>query len=139
MHGKCTLRKHIPLLPIVNFARIYVRSLGFGSKAFFRKQYFLKENGYRSQNGWYHAYVKERDKNVYYLRSNNEKQGNQMFQMTYEKQTDNFTIQVRKDFGHDTEEKYIKDKVDFAYQKEILKQICMAYENKERPHSLSYP
>ena len=32
-------------------------SLGFGSKAFFRKQYFLKENGYRSHSGWYHAYL----------------------------------------------------------------------------------
>ena len=59
-------------------------SLGFGSKEMFRKQYFLKENGYKSHEGWYHAYVKQRDKNVYYLGSNNETQGNQMFQMTYQ-------------------------------------------------------
>ena len=113
-------------------------SLGFGSKMFFRKQYFLQENGYGSHRGWYHVYVKERDKNVYYLGSNNEKQGNQMFQMTYVEDTNDFRIQVRKDFGHEKEEKYVMDTVDFAYQKEVLKQICMAYENKERPHALSY-
>ena len=113
-------------------------SLGFGSKAFFRKQYFLQENGYRSHSGWYHAYEKERDKNVYYLGSNNEKQGNQMFQMSYVEHTDDFAIQVRKDFGHDKEEKYVIDRVNFVYQKEMLKQICMAYEKKERPHALSY-
>ena len=78
-------------------------SLGFGSKAFFGKQYFLEENGYRSHSGWYHAYEKERDKNVYYLGSNNEKQGNQMFQMSYVEHTDNFAIQVLKEFGHDKE------------------------------------
>lgn len=113
-------------------------SLGFGNKAFFRKQYFLEENGYRSHSGWYHTYVKERDKNVYYLGSNNEKQGNQMFQMTYVEDTDDFRVQVRKDFGHDKEEKYVMDTINFLYQKETLKQICMAYENKERPHALSY-
>lgn len=113
-------------------------SLGFGSKELFRKQYFLKENGYKSHEGWYCAYVKQRDKNVYYLGSNNETQGNQMFQMRYDTNRDAFTIQVRKDFGHDTEEKYVADSVDFRYQKEILKQICTSYENRERPHALSY-
>ena len=113
-------------------------SLGFGSKSFFRKQYFLKENQYQSHLDWYQEYIKQRDKNVYYLGSNNEKQGNQLFQMTYHKSTDDFTIQVRKEFGYDKEEKYIVDKVNFKYQKEILKQICMAYEQKERPSALSY-
>ena len=113
-------------------------SLGFGSKSFFRKQYFLKENQYRSHLSWYHDYVKQRDKNVYYLGSNNEKQGNQLFQMRYDETSDNFTIQVRKDFGYDKEETYVVDKVNFKYQKEILKQQCRLYEEKERPPALSY-
>ena len=113
-------------------------SLGFGSKVFFQKQYFLRENQYKSHLDWYQDYIKQRDKNVYYLGSNNENQGNQLFQMTYNKSTDDFTIQVRKDFGYDKEEKYIVDQVDFKYQKEILKQLCIAYEQKERPTALSY-
>lgn len=113
-------------------------SLGFGSKSLFRKQYFLKENPYQSHLGWYQDYIKQRDKNVYYLGSNNETQGNQLFQMTYHKSTDDFTIQIRKDFGYDTKEKYVVEQVDFQYQKEILKQVCMAYEQKERPSALSY-
>ena len=113
-------------------------SLGFGGKSCFRKQYFLRENQYKFHLAWYDDYRKQRDKNVYYLGSNNEKQGNQLFQMTYNKSTDDFVIQVRKEYGYDKEEKYIIDKVDFKYQKEILKQICMAYEQKERPLALSY-
>ena len=113
-------------------------SLGFGSKKLFRKQYFLEENGYVSHRAWYREYRNQRDKNVYYLGSNNETQGNQMFQMKYDAKTDDFSIQVRKDFGYDSEEKYIIDRINFKYQKEFLQQLCMAYENKERPHALSY-
>ena len=113
-------------------------SLGFGRKSFFCKQYFLRENQYNSHLDWYEDYRTYRDKNVYYLGSNNETRGNQLFQMTYNKGTDDFTIQVRKEYGYDKEEKYILDKVNFKYQKEILKQICMAYERKERPSALSY-
>ena len=113
-------------------------SLGFGSKAFFQKQYFLRENPYKSHLDWYQDYIKQRDKNVYYLGSNNEKQGNQMFQMTYNKNTDDFTIQIRKDGGYDKEENYILDNINFKYQKEILKQLCIAYEQKKHPSALSY-
>ena len=113
-------------------------SLGFGGKSYIRKQYFLRENQYNSHLDWYKDYRTQRDKNVYYLGSNNETQGNQMFQMTYNKHTADFTIQVRKDFGYEKEEKYIVDNVNFKYQKEILKQICMAYEQNERPSALSY-
>ena len=113
-------------------------SLGFGSKALFRKQYFLEENGYSSHSAWYRDYIRQRDKNVYYLGSNNETQGNQMFQMKYHAGTDDFSIQVRKDFGYEKEEKYVMDRIDFKYQKKLLQQICMAYENREQPHALSY-
>ena len=49
-----------------------------------------------------------------------------MFQITYVEDTDDFRVQVRKDFGHDREENYVMDRVNFSYQKEVLKQICMA-------------
>lgn len=82
-------------------------------------------------------YIKQRDKNIFYLGSNNETQGNQLFQMAYNRDTDDFTIKVRKDFGYD-EDKYLEDTIDFRYQKDLLKQICLAYQNKISSTALSY-
>ncbi len=79
-------------------------SMGFGGKHMFRKQYHLKENSYRTQENWYHDYVKARDKNIFYLGSSDECAGNQMFQMSYNEETDDFTIKIRK------EKRYCKSK-----------------------------
>lgn len=114
-----------------------VISLGFGSKQMFRKQYLLKENSYKSHTKWYNDFVKQRDKNILYVGSNNETQGNQMFQMTYNSETDDFIIKVRKDryVGNDN---YVIDKVDFKYQKDLLKHICLGYQNKQISTPLTY-
>lgn len=115
-----------------------IYKLGFGSKHIFDNQYRLEENGFKSHQGWYNDYVKQRDKNIFYLGSNNETQGNQLFQMSYNQDTDDFTIKVRKDFGFDKDAKYLIDTVDFKYQKDLLKQICLAYRNKISSTALSY-
>lgn len=115
-----------------------IYKLGFGSKHNFDNQYRLEENGFKSHQGWYNDYVKQRDKNIYYLGSNNETQGNQLFQMSYNQDTDDFTIKVRKDFGFDKNAKYLIDTIDFKYQKDLLKQICLAYRNKISSTALSY-
>ena len=115
-----------------------IYKLGFGSKHIFDNQYRLEENGFKSHQGWYNDYVKQRDKNIFYLGSNNETQGNQLFQMSYNQDTDDFTIKVRKDFGFDKDAKYLIDTVDFKYQKDLLKQICLAYRNKTFSTALSY-
>lgn len=115
-----------------------IYKLGFGSKHTFDNQYRLEENGFKTHIAWYNDYIKQRDKNVFYLGSNNETQGNQLFQMSYNRDTDDFTIKVRKDFGFDKEEKYLIDTVDFKYQKDLLKQICLAYQNKTSSTALSY-
>ena len=115
-----------------------IYKLGFGSKHTFDNQYRLEVNGFKSHQGWYNNYIKQRDKNIFYLGSSNETQGNQLFQMYYNQDTDDFTIKVRKDFGFDKEEKYLIDTVDFKYQKDLLKQICLAYQNKKSSTALSY-
>lgn len=115
-----------------------IYKLGFGSKHNFDNQYRLEENGFKSHQGWYNDYVKQRDKNIFYLGSNNETQGNQLFQMCYNQDTDDFTIKVRKDFGFDKNAKYLIDTVDFKYQNDLLKQICLAYQNKTSSTALSY-
>lgn len=115
-----------------------IYKLGFGSKHIFDNQYRLEENRFKSHQGWYNDYVKQRDKNIFYLGSNNETQGNQLFQMSYNQNTDDFTIKVRKDFGFDKDAKYLIDTINFKYQKDLLKQICLAYWNKTSSTALSY-
>lgn len=115
-----------------------IYKLSFGSKHIFDNQYRLEENGFKSHQGWYNDYVKQRDKNIFYLGSNNETQGNQLFQMFYNQNTDDFTIKVRKDFGFDKNAKYLIDTINFKYQKDLLKQICLAYWNKTSSTALSY-
>ena len=87
-------------------------SMGFGGKGMFQKQYHLKENGYRTREKWYHDYVKARDKNIFYLGSSDESAGNQMFQMSYNEKTDDFTIKIRKEKKYGTSkektENYLK-------------------------------
>ena len=111
-----------------------VYNMCFGSKKEFSKQYRLTENDFKSHEGWYNHFVKQRDKNILYIGCFSESYGNQMFQMTYNPDTDDFNIMIRK------ENKYCKDKnnkcvildhIDFKYRKEELKTIIKAYENKE--------
>ena len=106
----------------------------FGGKKQFSKQYRLSENKYKSHEGWYNDFVKSRDKNILYIGSSNETYGNQMFQMTYNKDTDDFKITVRKEDAYckDKDDKYVVlDHINFKYRKNELKQIIRAYDNKE--------
>ena len=97
-------------------------SMGFGGKDTFEKQYRLTENGYRTQEKWYHDYVKARDKNIFYLGSSDESCGNQMFQMKYNEETDDFIVKIRK------ENKYCKSK------KETDKYIVISHVNFQHLH-----
>ena len=99
-------------------------SLGFGGKAMFQKQYHLGENGYGSHAQWYQDYVRQRDKNVFYLGSLDEMQGNQLVQMRYREERNDFTIQLRKEkkySGEQKEERYLRfEQVKFGYLREEL-------------------
>lgn len=112
-----------------------IYSMCFGSKSEFSKQYRLKENGFKSHESWYNHFVKQRDKNILYIGSSNESYGNQMLQMTYNSDADDFKITVRKEnkYYKDKNDKYVVlDHIDFKYRKEELKAIIKAYDNKER-------
>jgi len=81
-----------------------VYSICFGSGKFFAAQRRLRENGFHSHQGWYNAFVKNRDKNIFYLGSKDEYCGNQMFQLEYDSQRDMFKVKVRT---NNDNEKYI--------------------------------
>lgn len=97
----------------------------FGTKKLYDSQYRLKENGFKSHNGWYHTFVKNRDKNIYYLGSSDETKGNQLFQLTYHDSTNTFHIKVRKENKYVTDSKYVEGVCNFQYQREYLKRMLL--------------
>ena len=107
--------------------------LCFGTKQLFKAQYNLEENGYRSHEQWYRAFVRNRDKNVFYLGSKDEVSGNQMFSL-FCNDNGTYTIRVRKDGRFDDKDnKYIYGICTFSYMDPEIKRIL-----KERNHPLSY-
>lgn len=110
-----------------------IYKIGFGSKKMFSNQYRLNENGYKSHEGWYNQYKRCRDRNVFYLGSRDESFQNQMFQLKYELQSDDFTIQIRKEKEYSDNGKYlILEHVDFKYLKENIISIL---NNRDQPLS----
>ena len=105
-----------------------ILKIGFGGKRFFKKQYNLEENGYKTHKKWYHDYVKARDKNIFYLGSRDESCGNQMFQLIYQDGTDDFLVKIRKENDYcksnTKEEKYlILHHVKFNHLQEQLVKV----------------
>lgn len=93
----------------------------FATKKLYDSQYRLIENGFKSHKGWYNTFLKNRDKNIYYLGSKSEKQGNQMFQMVYDEGKDVFTFKLRKENKYSSDGKYVEGICGFKYQKDYLK------------------
>ena len=94
-----------------------VYSICFGSRKLFAARRRLHENGFRSHRGWYNAFVKNRDKNIFFLGSKDESCGNQMFQLEYDPRRDMFKVTVRT---NNDDEKYINGYIDFKYQRDRL-------------------
>ena len=94
-----------------------VYRLCFGSRKLFAAQRRLRENSFRSHQGWYNAFVKNRDKNIFYLGSKDESCGNQMFQLEYDALKNMFKATVRT---NNNDEKYIDGYIDFKYQRDRL-------------------
>jgi len=90
-----------------------IRKLSFGSKGLWLKQYHLEENDFKSHQGWYHEYIRKRDKYVYYVGSSDETCGNQMVQLHYEERADYFHCKVRKENKYSKEGKYLYLDIDF--------------------------
>jgi IS605 OrfB family transposase len=70
-------------------------SMCFGTKKLFKAQYNLEANGFSSHAKWYTAFKRKRDANILYTGSQDETQGNQMFQVYYDEINDQFIAQVR--------------------------------------------
>lgn len=114
-----------------------ILKIGFGGRRFFEKQYNLEENGYKTHEKWYHDYVKARDKNIFYLGSRDESCGNQMFQLIYQDETEDFLVKIRKENDYcksnTKKEKYlILHHVKFNHLQE---QLVKALKERKQPIS----
>lgn len=65
-------------------------------------------------------FLLQRDSQMSYIGSKDEKGRNHMFQLSYNNQNNQFEIKIRKDFGFDTEEKYVFGKCYFNNHKNKL-------------------
>lgn len=108
-----------------------IYNITFGSKSFFKKQFNLEDNGYKTHEKWYNDFVKQRDKNIFYFRSKDETSGNQLAQLSYNKDKDTFDLKIRleKNYEKDTKYMLIND-IKFSYMKEELINVLI---NKNDP------
>lgn len=65
-------------------------------------------------------FLLQRDSQMSYIGSQDETGKNQMFQLNYNNRNNQFEIKIRKDFGFDTEEKYVFGKCYFNNHKNKL-------------------
>ena len=65
-------------------------------------------------------FLLQRDSQISYIGCQEEKGRNSMFQLSYNNQNNQFEIKVRKDFGFDTEDKYVFGKCYFNNHKNKL-------------------
>jgi transposase, IS605 orfB family len=70
-------------------------------------------------------FLLQRDSQMSYIGSQNEKGRNSMFQLTYNNRNNQFDIKLRKDFGLDTETKYVFGKCYFNNHKNKLIEALM--------------
>ena len=62
----------------------------------------------------------QRDSQMFFIGSRDETSRNQMFQLNYNNQNNQFEIKIRKDFGLDKEDKYVSGKCYFNHHKNKL-------------------
>lgn len=65
-------------------------------------------------------FLLQRDSQISYIGSQDETSRNQMLQLSYNNKNNQFNIKIRKDFGFDTEEKYVFGKCYFNNHKNKL-------------------
>ena len=102
--------------------------LCFGSRKLFKAQYYLKENGFNTHHQWLKAFRANRDKNVFYTGSKEERGANQQFQVSYDNKTDTFSFKIRKEyqFMKDESDKYLTlEGIHFNHLRDYFKKAAI--------------
>ena len=95
-------------------------SLCFGSKALFNHQY-LEAN----HQNWYNKFKTARDGSILFVGCKEETCCNQQLQLIYNKKNNQFTIQLRKEYAYQDNErnKYLYGQVYFSYGNKELQKV----------------
>ena len=95
-------------------------SLCFGSKSLFNHQYLEADH----QN-WYKKFKKARDGSILFVGSKDETCCNQQLQLIYNKKNNQFTIQLRKEYAYqaNNRDKYLYGQVYFSYGNKELQKV----------------
>lgn len=105
-----------------------------GGKNFFKKYRNLELNNYKSHEKWLNEWRSRRNKCVYYLGSGDEPSGNGMSQLTYESDTNSYTLKIRdiRDYSAKNK-KYINVKgIKFKYlNNKLIEQLVKIKEYKQ--------
>lgn len=106
-------------------------SLCFGSKALFNHQYLETDH----QN-WYNKFKAARDGSILFIGSKDETCCNLQLQLIYNKKNNQFTIQLRKEYAYQANErdKYLYGQVYFSYGNKELQKVL---KTKNSPISYS--
>ena len=98
-------------------------SLCFGSKALLNHQYLEADH----QN-WYEKFKTARDSSISFVGSKEETCCNQQLQLIYNKKNNQFTIQLRKEYAYQTnnKDKYLYGQVYFSYGNKELQRVLKA-------------
>lgn len=102
----------------------------WGTKKLFKAQFHLKENGFKTHQGWLNAYRIQRDSQINSIGAKSDRCGNQNFQLTYNKLKDTFTLKIRKDKEVTTNSYQLfiyLEELKFKYQKTKLIQILQEH------------
>ena len=81
-------------------------------------------------------FLLQRDSQMSYIGSQDETARNQMFQLSYSNRNNQFEIKMRKDFGFDTEEKYVFGKCYFNNHKNKLIETLKAKNSTPLTYSI---
>lgn len=95
-------------------------SLCFGSKTLFNHQYLEDDH-----QKWYEKFKKARDGSILFIGSKDKKCCNQQLQLFYNKKNNQFTIQLRKEYAYQTNnrDKHLYGQVYFSYGNKELQEV----------------
>lgn len=100
--------------------------IGFGGRERFKKQFHLKENGFKNHEEWYDYYCFYRDHNLATLGSAAESSGNQLSTLIYNSSDGTFSLRFRKmEKGIRGKERYIiVERLKIPYLKDTIKEVA---------------
>ena len=110
--------------------------IGFGSKKLFKKQFSLRESGYKNHEEWYQDYLFYRDHNIASLGSAAEPSGNLCSVLYFNKENGTYKLRLRKfDAKLKGKERYLwAENLRISYLEDKIREIVLRKNPKPLYH-----